>query len=163
MNGYPEHVHRGYVGFESFRQAEEFAKKYDGTVVELVRRDGHDFWTSRGMIFGMLEVGADTFGDDYSMESDGENWLSSCLDVIRDLCNEDDITLDGLSDALKQMKEISDKIENLEEDEAVLLYEGKYYDTIRTKTMMYSEDVFTHTVGVEINGYNDEADAECNN
>ena len=47
-NGYPKDLHRGYVGFESYEEAREFAGKYNGAVVELRIRGGHDLWESRG-------------------------------------------------------------------------------------------------------------------
>lgn len=149
MNGYPSHLHKGIIGFDTFDQAEEYAKQNNGVVVALRKRDGWQFWESEGRVFEPLRVDSDTYGDDYSTETSQENWKDTCHDLLSAMIN-DDASLEDISNAVKDMIAVSEKIDLLGEDEAVLLCLGKYCDTIKTRTMSYSEDVWHHEIGVEI-------------
>lgn len=160
LNGYPEHLHRGYIGFKTFEEAENFAKKYDGEVVELRRRDGWQLWVNRGRIYEPLKVDAETYGDDFRTVSSVEEWEDDCHDTLVALLD-DSADLEEISANVSNMKDILEKVRGLDENEAVLLCCGEFYDIIKTKTMSYHEDVWYHEVGVSIDGYNDEADAEC--
>ena len=55
MNGYPQGLGKAVIGFESFEDAEGFAKEVNGEVVLLSRRDGHQFWTNNGRQYEPLE------------------------------------------------------------------------------------------------------------
>ena len=148
INGYPSHLHKAYIGFETFEQAEEFAKKNDGVVVALRKRDGWQFWESEGRVYEPFHVDGDTYGDDYSSETSQENWEIACRDLLSAMIS-DGASLEDISNAVKDMIAVSEKIDRLDDNEAVLLYQGKYYDTVRTRTMSYSEDVWCHQIGVE--------------
>lgn len=160
MNGYPSHLHRGYIDFDSFEEAEAFAKKYNGQVVELVKRDGWQLWQSRGYVLEELKVSAETFGDDYSTVESTDAWNDDCREVLSALIA-DGADIDELAEAAAEMKTVLDKVEDLDENEAVLLCHGRFHSVIKTKTMAYYNDTWYHIVGVEINGYNDDADNEC--
>lgn len=159
-NGYPSHLHRGYIDFGSFAEAEAFAKKYNGKVVELRRRDGWQLWESQGAAFEELNVSAETYGDDYSTFGTRESYENDCRNVISVLIA-DEVPMSDIIEEIKRMENILFEIDNLDEGEEVLLHYGAFIEKIKTHTMQYHEDVWTHTIGVEIEGYNDIADAEC--
>ena len=160
MCGYPSHLHRGYIDFDSFEEAKAFADKYNGEVVELVRRDGWQLWQSRGYVLEELRVSAETYGDDYSTVESADDWNSECWEVLSELIA-DGAAVNELAETAAEMKDVLDRIEDLDENEAVLLCHGRFHSVIETKTMAYHEDVWQHTVGVEIQGYDDDADNEC--
>lgn len=55
MNGYPSGLYKAVSGFESFEDAEDFAKQVHGEVVLLTKRDGHQLWSNNGRQYEPLE------------------------------------------------------------------------------------------------------------
>lgn len=55
MNGYPSGLYKAVSGFKSFEDAEDFAKEVNGEVVDLCKRDGHQFWSNNGRQYEPLE------------------------------------------------------------------------------------------------------------
>ena len=149
INGYPSHLHKAYIGFETFDQAEEFAKQNNGVVVALRKRDGWQFWESEGRVFEPFHVDGDTYGDDYSTETTQEHWEDTCRELLSAMIC-DGASLEDISNAVRNMVAVSEKINLLDDNEALLLCHGEYCDTIKTRTMSYSEDVWSHQIGVEI-------------
>ena len=149
INGYPSHLHKAHIGFDTFDQAEDFAKQNNGVVVALRKRDGWQFWESEGRVFEPFRVDSDTYGDDYSTETSREHWEDTCRDLLSAMIS-DGTSLEDMSRIVKDMIAVSERIDHLDENEAVLLYHGEYCDTIKTHTMSYNEDVWSHQIGVEI-------------
>lgn len=149
MNGYPSRLHKGIIGFDTFEQADEYAKQNDGVVVEFRKRDGWQFWESQGRVYEPLRIDSDTYGDDYSIETSQENWEDTCRDLLSAMIN-DGASLEDISNVVRDMVTVNEKFDLLDENEAVLFYQGKYWDTIKTRAMSYSEDVWHHEIGVEI-------------
>lgn len=161
MNGYPQGLHRGYIDFESFEQAEEFAKKYNGRVVSLHQRGGWQLWESQGTMYEPYEIGADTYGEDYREFSNKEEYEEDVRETLRNFID-DNMPINDIKDFLnKDVSEVLDELETAGEDEVVITYQGHYFKTTPTKVMNYTEDVHIYSIGVEIDGYNEEADWEC--
>lgn len=152
MNGYPQNLHRGYIGFYNYEEARRFAEEHKGEVVSLRRRDGWMLWESQGWTNDLYSIDADTYGDDYSIENDRETYEANSRELISQMIA-DGAGLDDLAATLKDMCEVADNLDDLEEDEAVLLCCGKYSGIIQTRTMRYSVDVWNYEIGVEIHGY----------
>lgn len=149
MNGYPEHLHKGFIGFDTMSEAEKFAQENHGEVVELRQRDGWPFWESRGRAFEALTIDADTYGDDYRTVETVEDWKEDCHGLLS-MMMEDGAELDDLAAAVAEMKEVEKKIESLKENEAVLLCRGEFCEVIKTRALSYHEDVWSHEIGVEL-------------
>lgn len=162
MNGYPSHLHRGYVGFDSFEEAECFAERFNGRVVTLKKRDGWQLWQSMGWTDGPFNIKESDYGDNYRLVSSVKEWESETRDFLYDLLD-DGASLEDIKNLLLGGLETKSHLETLGEGEAVLLHHGKYYDTIKTVTMSFYEDTWSYEVGVELEGYSQEADEECDN
>lgn len=148
MNGYPAHLHKGFIEFDSMAEAEKFAQENHGEVVELRKRDGWHFWESRGHAFGPFHIGAETYGDDYRTVTAFDNWEDECRELLSAMIS-DEASLEDLSKAIEEMRAIGEKVENLDAQEAVLLYQGKFQEIIKLVTMDYREDVWSYQIGVE--------------
>lgn len=144
INGYPEDVRIGYIGFNNIDEAIKFAEEVGGNVVLFKKRDGWHFWNNGGSKLEELTASdyVDDLGDNYHIAS-----VADTKDTIRELLQ----TLEGeeLIDALKKQIEILEELEKAEYDETVICGYGSYYETCKDKMMSYHEDVWTYEIGVE--------------
>lgn len=62
-NGYPSNLKKGVIGFDSFKQAEEFAKEVNGEVTHFYKRYGWKVYTRRGRAWEEYEEGMECHED----------------------------------------------------------------------------------------------------
>lgn len=145
-NGYPSHLHKGFIGFKSIDEALNFAEANNGNVVLLHRRDGWDFWESLGRTYEPIRPEADNYGcgcviyrsaEDYQREID---YTVQCL--TEDEASEEDIA-DYMQEAQNILKEFSD-------GHGVVICCGQYCETIELETMAHSFDTHNYAIGVEV-------------
>ena len=140
MNGYPSGLYKAVAGFESFEDAEDFAKDVNGEMVDLCKRDGHQFWSNCGRVWQEWKLTAEDYGDDYECVTDWEDWWEDEKEILSETMKEletpDDLTL--LTD---RVWKICNEINNLGDNEQILLCRGEYYGTIPIKTTRYHIDV----------------------
>lgn len=69
-NGYPENLKFAFTDFETFEQAENFAKEYNGDVVLVQQKAGWQVWEDRGTIYAPITL-AEAYGkfDIYDKEA----------------------------------------------------------------------------------------------
>lgn len=144
-NGYPENIRLGYIGFDTLEEADQFATETNGRVRLFHKRDGWQFYESKGDMFKPLTA------DNY-IEDLGDNYYSVDADSIRELINDNVLEVDDdkLISFLKDQVEILEELEKASDDQTVICGYGKYYETVDNEMMSYHEDVHTYEIGVEV-------------
>ena len=141
---------KGFIGFESFKEAELFAKEHNGDIVHLRRRDGSDSWESLGIATDMFTLSAEEdYGDDYSFIKSASDWKEKWHNDLRNLLDED-VEIEDLVEFVNEMQAINEQVNTLAENEAVLLCQGQLCEIIKFKTMSCHIDVWTDAIGVEL-------------
>lgn len=144
----PRKLKKAVMGFETFSDAEKFADSVEGgIIVSLVKKDGHQFWTSRGRAWASYQLTAEDYGDLYSCEDDPEYFWHNALDLIKEIEWE---TPDDLIAHLDKVKKTYDEIEALGDNEQMLFHDNNKFvgEVIPKKTMQWSHDTWTHVIGV---------------
>lgn len=137
MNGYPSNIKGAIIGFDNFELAEELANKYSLDIEVLTRHDGQQLWHRTGnWANGPLEITENDFGDDFSFLSDDENFYDNEVKPFLD----DFDNLDDLMAFVKGKAKIAEELATVGDDYVVVTCQGKYYDTINTRPMMFEND-----------------------
>ena len=147
MNGYPQGLGKAVIGFETFEEAEEVASESGGEVVDLIRRDGWQFWKNNGRVWKEWEMQAEDYGDDYECVTDWKDWWEDEREILSETMKETE-TPDDLTLMTDRVWKIYNEINNLGDNEQVLLCCGEYYNTIPVKTLRYHIDVWSHEIAV---------------
>ena len=147
MNGYPQGLGKAVIGFETFEEAEEVASESGGEVVDLIRRDGWQFWKNNGRVWKEWEMQAEDYGDDYECVTDWKDWWEDEREILSETMKEME-TPDDLTLMTDRVWKIYNEINNLGDNEQVLLCCGEYYNTIPVKTLRYHIDVWSHEIAV---------------
>lgn len=146
MNGYPQDLQPALIYFNDYEEAEEFAREHDLQTYIFHKRDGWQLWERKNPAYEPMTISAEDYGDDYNMfkadELEGyyEHEVKPCLE------NFDNI--EDLKDFLYAQEEIINELERCNEDEAIVTYCGKWYDTIKVKSMEWSHDTHNYVIGV---------------
>lgn len=145
QNGYPTNVHTGYCDFSNIEEAETYAKEVNGDVVILHRRDGWHLWESLGSAYGPIVRSEDDYGDMYRLFASKEDYLNDRNELRSEL--EDEMDADELAafDA-----ETDEMVAEFQPGYGVVLYAGKYFETIKNETMSYCFDTHNYEIGVEV-------------
>lgn len=147
-NGYPQGLGDfGVTGFSTFKDAEGFAAKIGGEVVNFESRDGWHFWLNKGIAYKPYTCDdlLSDLGDNYSYaDTDTEYYREQLMDSANDF--DGDFT--DLESIIKNIKEIQTAVEEAGSDEIVVTYSGKYYDTVKKEMIAYSEDTHRYAIGV---------------
>lgn len=149
MNDYPSYLHDGYIGFDSYDEAEAFAKENNGNVVELRQRFGRYFWESLGSAFGEFKLSSATYGDNYSEVWNLEDCDLETSEILTGL-EEDGASQEEINEMAEKRRIIREAVAALGEGEAVLLYRGELYEVIKTSCMSYELGSWRYAIGVEI-------------
>lgn len=140
MNGYPKNLSNAVIGFDTWEDAEDFAKETERQIVRMTKRDGHQFWYSSGRVDEPIRPIADWFGCDYSTYDceedwwdDAKYWLSGILDELDDI--------DSLQSEVNDMWQAHNNFQLLEEDEMVVFC-GRTVYGIKKKEYMRLHDTY---------------------
>lgn len=148
MNGYPRNLKNATVGFDTFEEAQEYAQQYGGYIMSFHRRDGWQLWERGNGVCEPYTITEDDYGTGHELleygSIDEENFCD--LYIKQALEGVDDVQ--SISEIVKDAAEIWDYYKNLDEGEAVHIQEGRYCDTIETKTMSWSYDTHNYIIGV---------------
>lgn len=147
MNGYPKYLMKALIGFENFEQAEKVAKEYGLSIEIFEKRDGWQLYYRTGSTaFKEIEVSGNDYGDDYSsfshsdLESYYENEIQPMISEFT--------SFKQLDDFIEKRRKVYEAIEELEDGEIVITRCGEYFDTVKERTMSFSEDSKTTVIGV---------------
>lgn len=132
-NGYPE-PHLGYAvhGFDTYQEAEDFAKEHGGRVSEFFKQNGWQLCNVRGGAYDAYTAGdyAEKLGDEYAMTTEDD-----LLDQTTDWCKRFDGDLSDFLLRAKRVERIIEELEKANEDETVITYAGEYFETVENEMM----------------------------
>lgn len=146
-NGYPSHIKGAIIGFDSFEQAQDLANKYGLSIESFEKRDGWNLWYRTGSTMSEeYKNSSEDYGDNFieylSMEKE-EFYEQEVREMLSDFDSWED-----LNDFLSRMEEIWEEIEKLEDNEVVIAHEGRYYETVSTKSMSFYHDTKHYAIGL---------------
>jgi len=149
-NGYPRCLKKALIGLKNFEQVEEIANKYpEVRITTFHKRDGWQLWErDNNTTYEALQNSASDFGDDYTQftSEDAEDYFENEVKPFL----EDFENFEDLNKFLKEREEVLDKIQLLDDNELVITYQGRYYDTIEKKSMSFYHDTHHYAIGVII-------------
>lgn len=162
-NGYPRNIQKAIVGFETFEEAEELAKKHNLRIEVFKSQDGWNFWYRTGnAAFEPFEREEEDFGDDYFLY---EPWQAKNFfkeEVYPRLADETDF--DDAEEKMEKFRELYDEICALNDDEAVLVENTSsgpnVIKTISLHSMGYSYDSHNYVIGLIDRNDNEEDDED---
>ena len=134
-NGYPEYLIDAIIGFRSFEEASHIAVENGMDLVWIDKRDDWNFWHRGKTAYEPMTITIDDFVGDYSFEDDADEVRKKACLVIEDLAA--DGSYDAIRDWMSEVDKILLAIENLEDDQVVLTYNGKYADTIKKHSINF--------------------------
>nr|DAU86237.1 MAG TPA: hypothetical protein [Caudoviricetes sp.] len=136
-NGYPTNLKNGYIGFETWAEAEKFAEERDLTLMCVSRRTGWHVWHRGNMMNEPMTITAADYGDDYCFETDAEKYFENEREILED-CD----TIEEAEEKLKTMREVIDAIKSADiaGGEVVVTCCGEYCETIKTETMSWRDE-----------------------
>lgn len=149
MNGYPENIGYALVGFESFDKAEEVSIRYGLTIESFHKMDGWNFYERKGLASSPIHVSAAYYGDDYDQISKA-NVNTYYEDKVVPLLEEFD-NIDALFEFLNNEKDLMDRMKLLNDGEIIITLDGRYYDTVKEKSMSLYKDSHEYVIGVAFN------------
>lgn len=145
-NGYPRNLKKALIGFESFEQAEQLAEKYNMSIEAFKKRDGWQLWHREGRAWGPIEPSEKDYGDDY-MTFTSEDYEDFYDNEVNPFISEFD-NFEAVQDFLDKKRKIHEAIEDLNDNEMVLTYQGECWEIIPKKTMIHSRDSKTFAIGL---------------
>lgn len=150
MNGYPKNLHKAVIGFDNFQDAEKFAAETQRTVVEMCRRDGHQFWKSCGWTDKPLKPTAEWYGDDYYCYLSIEEWWKEEREFLQAVLADDVSPNDFVGHAYR-ICDIIHAFDALPDGSQVLI-SGRFnvVEHIPIETMhWHDDDVTDYVIGVK--------------
>lgn len=146
-NGYPENLQKALVGFETFEEAQNVAKQYGMMITTFTRRDGQQLYFRNGnQTYEPLRITAEDYGDDFKAYSpkDAKSYFEE--EVKPRLYEFKNIS--DLKDFIDEQSTIIDELEFSGDDELVIVYNNKYYETIDREMMDWYHDTKHIIIGV---------------
>ncbi len=139
----------GAIGFNAYKEAEDFCEKNGGEICSFKTRQGHTFWRKEGNVYSPFSY---------------EDYLDKCNDNVNytTLSEETESFWSAVSNAkddFEHLKVIVEKhqktidfFENLKDNE-VGIYNGNSdtLESCKQEFMQFSEDVYTYSIGVYFN------------
>ena len=138
-NGYPSNLCKAVVGFKSFEDAERFASENDLTLIWIDARDGWQLWHRGDTASEPMKITSDDFGDDFNFEYDRDDFMKRAHDVVADMAYQGE-EFDDIRAYMEKAEKVADAIENMEESQVVVTYQGEYYYTIEMRPIYFSYD-----------------------
>lgn len=146
-NGYPAHLKKAIIGFDTFEEAEKIARENHLSIEIFTKRDGWQLYYRTGnSAFEPFRNSASDYGDDYdefsSEDIDGfyENEVKSFVEDFDDF--------DSLSSFIDTKKRVFEELGMIDDDEIVITYEGRYCETIKKTSMRFYHDTKTKVIGL---------------
>lgn len=148
-NGYPRELKYATIGFETFEEAEEYAKENDMTVRSFYKKDGWSLWTRDGFPLKAFQLQASDFSDDYRQYNwcDAERFWEEAQEEAVELKEFDDWSDEQIEDYLEKAREVCKEIAKLKEGQFACVYDNNIYAVYDLETMNYSHDGTTYAIG----------------
>lgn len=145
-NGYPENLIPALVGFGSFEDAENFAQEHGLDTWLLHKCDGWQLWNRVHSVYEPMTISCEDYGDDYNLYTASS--LENYFEYEVKPCLENFDNIEDLREFLDEQENIMRELENLNDDEAVITYGGKFYETIQLHPMEWGHDTHNYIIGV---------------
>lgn len=157
-NGYPRGLHKAIIGFETYDEAEEAARRTNGRIVALSKRDGHDFWTGNDTAYGPLEINETFYPfEEYDIikQNQEKEWWRGMIEELTEIWRDHTPEPEDTERMISKLKEIYQKIEDLADNEQVIIHkETLDFEIEPVKKMRHhDEDVTTYAIGVKYKEY----------
>lgn len=148
-NDYPRGLGAyGAIGFDTIKEAEQFAEDNGGEVYQFQTKKGHTFWRAKGWT---------------NKPFTAQDYLNDCNDDVNEVCKKSEIEsffefskdaienedLEQVKNLIEKLKECIDFFDKLPETETPF-YDGNSssYGSISNTMMQYNEDVYINAIGV---------------
>ena len=145
--GYPEDLKKAMIGFEEFEEAEKLANKHGLRITTFFKKDGWHLWVRTGnTTYRALHITSADYGDDYNHHY--------CSDRVRFYeeevkpCLENFDSLDELEAFIRDKRKLFDKLDDIDDSQLVISYQGNYYETIDINSMAWAFDTKNYVIGV---------------
>ena len=146
-SGYPRNLKWAIIGFDSMEEAREYADQYDLSIESFQKRDGWNVWYRTGnREYEPFTRTAEQYGDDYNLfTADYADYYydNEVQEIISDFDNFEDV-----EKFLKERREVYDAICALDDNEAVVTYQGRLYEEIKRHSMGYYFDTHSYAIGL---------------
>ena len=146
-SGYPLDLKKAIIGFESMEQAREYAEQHDLSIEIFHKRDGWNVWYRTGnRAYDPFTRTAEDYGDDYNLftaDDAADYYENEVKEIISDFDNFEDV-----EKFLKERREVYDAICALDDNEAVVTYQGSLYEKIKRHSMGYYFDTHSYAIGL---------------
>lgn len=145
-NGYPKNLRKAVMDFADFAEAEEFAKECGGEIIQLHKRDGWQLWSRKGWTNEPLKITEADYGDDFEFiepMDEAEFYAEYVEPFLADIEN-----LKDLRAFVEAREELWDKVEMLEEDEYLVMWDGVWHETIRKEMLYWAFDTHHYAIAV---------------
>lgn len=141
----------GITGFEEFKDAQLFAKKFGGEVGEFFKKVGWDLWNYKGSVnkgYNYLDY-LNSLGENYSVALlDNSDYAEQLVEIARDFKGD----FDALDEKIAAIKQIIEEVENADVDEeVVIIVSSKYFETVKKQMIAFKEDNNIYVIGVFFN------------
>lgn len=152
-NGYPANLRAGWVGFDNFAQAEQFAGEIGGQVVYLRRRDGWQFYEERGRAFEAYTLDpTDVYSGDEQAEfitaAEAQEWAEEMAAEAQSLADSDDWTAEELAGILQKIAATTCQLEAIPPGQKALIIGGEIAEIYDVEALRYRFDVWENVIGV---------------
>lgn len=146
-NGYPIAIKRAIIGFETFEQAEIFAKENGLSIEKFYKKTGWDVWVRSGDCATEPFYIPSLYEDDDNYECLYKSDIDSFTDRVKDRINEMD-DINDMQDAMEKYVEIWNELICIEDDEFILVKSGEYSGTIDKYATVNVYDGSFYAIGV---------------
>ena len=149
MNGYPKNLSKAVIGFDTWQDAEEFAKETGREIVRITKRDGHQFWWSEGREFEPLKPTVAWYGDTYEAFESQDQWWESEKEFLQELFA-NGISSEAFKDEINRLIEIYNTFDGLEDNEQVVTESHAFPEIVPIETMRWHDkDVTDYVIAVK--------------
>lgn len=158
MNGYPQGLHRGIIGFTDINEAEQVAKEFDGEVVELSRKGGWQLWQSNGRRYDMYDLSR-IREDHYLIFRDTDEVEDEFREVLSSI-EPDELDINTMDSLVSKYRDIRDAVEMKDDNQSVIVRNDaiEEFSVVDNEVMNYDEDVWENFIGVELHARDIEED-----
>lgn len=148
-NGYPKNLSKAVIGFDTWEEAEEFAKETEREIVRMTKRDGHQFWWSEGREFEPLKPTVAWYGDTFEAFESQDQWWESEKEFLQELFA-NGISSEAFKDEINRLIEIYNTFDGLEDNEQVVTESHAFPEIVPIETMRWHDkDVTDYVIAVK--------------
>lgn len=148
-NGYPTNLKEAVIGFETYEEAQEYARENGMEICSFFKKQGWDLWVREGYIANAFQLNASMFSDDYSHYdwNDGERYMEEAKQQVADFKEYDGWEDERCQEYLEECEQCRDEIDNLQEGEFACVANNQVCEVYKLHCMEYSHDGTTHVIG----------------